>query len=430
MSLKTKIIMIVSLLGLVCIYTDYAIYRFVVFPDFIKLEQNEARKDAQRAIAAIEREIYHLDKFTTDWAYWDDAYHFIKDKNNKFIDSNLSSSVFSENNLNLICFIDLRGNVVWGKTFDLESDAGPETFNSDSVFNIRSLVHDRDAHKSNSGLMITKYGALIICSAPILRSDLEGPANGTLIMGRIINETVVQDLSKQTKLDLVLWNVGDNSIPTADKDIFSKITQDKQQRIYIEQASDSLLQCYTVFYDINNQPALFGRISIPRDIAMQGEKTVFYATLSIILAGAFFVILLLFLLNIIVSKPISTLTKNVIQLNERGELVPFSNEDRTDEIGILTLEFNSLVQKLDHEITDHKKTIGGLKAAFTEIKTLRGLLPICSHCKKIRDDSGIWNKIEAYISQHSSAEFTHGICPECVKKYYIKDFKGFPSKKQ
>jgi hypothetical protein len=49
---------------------------------------------------------------------------------------------------------------------------------------------------------------------------------------------------------------------------------------------------------------------------------------------------------------------------------------------------------------------------------LTGLLPICSHCKKIRDDKGYWNQIEVYIDQHSEAKFSHGICKECVKKYY------------
>lgn len=59
-----------------------------------------------------------------------------------------------------------------------------------------------------------------------------------------------------------------------------------------------------------------------------------------------------------------------------------------------------------------------LRKAIAEVKILRGLLPICSFCKNIRDDSGYWNKIESYISQHSEAEFSHGICPECAKKHY------------
>jgi len=57
-----------------------------------------------------------------------------------------------------------------------------------------------------------------------------------------------------------------------------------------------------------------------------------------------------------------------------------------------------------------------LKAAFSKVKTLSGLLPICASCKKIRDDKGYWNQIELYIGSHSEAAFTHGICPECSKK--------------
>ncbi len=59
-----------------------------------------------------------------------------------------------------------------------------------------------------------------------------------------------------------------------------------------------------------------------------------------------------------------------------------------------------------------------LKKALSEIKTLSGLLPICAYCKKIRNDHGYWEQIEGYIKKRSLADFSHGICPECMKKYY------------
>jgi DNA-binding NtrC family response regulator len=62
-----------------------------------------------------------------------------------------------------------------------------------------------------------------------------------------------------------------------------------------------------------------------------------------------------------------------------------------------------------------------LKQSMKEINTLRGFLPICANCKKIRDDQGYWTQIETYISMHSEAEFSHGICPECVVKLYGDD---------
>ena len=78
-----------------------------------------------------------------------------------------------------------------------------------------------------------------------------------------------------------------------------------------------------------------------------------------------------------------------------------------------------------HDISKRKSTekereqlIDELQDALAEVKKLRGFLPICSSCKKIRDDKGYWTQIESYIRDHSEAEFTHSICPECTKKLY------------
>ena len=70
--------------------------------------------------------------------------------------------------------------------------------------------------------------------------------------------------------------------------------------------------------------------------------------------------------------------------------------------------------------TDKEKSaaIIELQKALDEVKILSGFLPICASCKNIRDDKGYWNQIEAYISEHSEAEFSHGICPGCAKKLY------------
>lgn len=65
-----------------------------------------------------------------------------------------------------------------------------------------------------------------------------------------------------------------------------------------------------------------------------------------------------------------------------------------------------------------RERTGELRQALSEIKTLSGLLPICSHCKKIRDDEGYWNQIESYITANSEAEFTHSICQDCLEKLY------------
>jgi hypothetical protein len=82
------------------------------------------------------------------------------------------------------------------------------------------------------------------------------------------------------------------------------------------------------------------------------------------------------------------------------------------------------------DITKRKKTEEALEEkcrrlqqALDEVRTLRGILPICAKCKNIRDDKGYWSQIESYIRDHSEAEFSHGICPACAKKLYPEFYK-------
>ncbi|MDA3956678.1 hypothetical protein [Oceanispirochaeta sp.] len=92
------------------------------------------------------------------------------------------------------------------------------------------------------------------------------------------------------------------------------------------------------------------------------------------------------------------------------------------EVGqnVIFLMMNSKRAKVNSIQSESKlnATVIDLQKALSEVKTLQGILPICSHCKKIRDDHGSWHSIEQYIHEHSDAQFSHGVCQDCAKKYY------------
>jgi PAS domain S-box-containing protein len=91
--------------------------------------------------------------------------------------------------------------------------------------------------------------------------------------------------------------------------------------------------------------------------------------------------------------------------------------DKADQLtGINSIAHNITERKQMEEALVSEKN--KLQEALLEIKELNGMLPICSSCKKIRDDKGYWNQIESYIRDHSAVEFTHSICPGCTKKLY------------
>ena len=90
-----------------------------------------------------------------------------------------------------------------------------------------------------------------------------------------------------------------------------------------------------------------------------------------------------------------------------------------------TVDLARLYHEAQEEIAARKRIeqereelIARLREALAKIRTLRGLLPICVSCKKIRDDSGYWNQLESYLREHSEADFTHGLCPECAQRLY------------
>ncbi|MDD5708628.1 MAG: hypothetical protein PHR35_22150 [Kiritimatiellae bacterium] len=84
---------------------------------------------------------------------------------------------------------------------------------------------------------------------------------------------------------------------------------------------------------------------------------------------------------------------------------------------VLTLQRKALEEKRDQAIREREE-------AMAQVKILQGFLPICASCKKIRDDQGAWSQMEVYIRDHSEAEFSHGICPDCARKLYPEFYPG------
>lgn len=88
------------------------------------------------------------------------------------------------------------------------------------------------------------------------------------------------------------------------------------------------------------------------------------------------------------------------------------------ELAALALQRSRDLQQRDAAEAGREQVIGELRNALADVKALSGLLPICSSCKNIRDDNGYWSKLETYLLEHSSIDFSHGICPDCARKLY------------
>ena len=103
--------------------------------------------------------------------------------------------------------------------------------------------------------------------------------------------------------------------------------------------------------------------------------------------------------------------------NSIKEVEVYSGPIKTGGKRVLCSTIHDISERRASE-REREKLIQELKTALNEIKTLKGIVPICSQCKKIRDDNGYWNRLEAYIEKHSDASFSHSMCPDCSDKFY------------
>ncbi len=197
------------------------------------------------------------------------------------------------------------------------------------------------------------------------------------------------------------------------------------------------------------------RVPLPVEFMSVNKESIQQIILLLGVLGAV-LMLVHWINNRLIVKPIAKFSDSVVKLSSNGGSIGMKiDQPISMELSQAAASFNLMSEKLSgtienlekqvrertSELEDSNKNlagelieitriqkekenlIGDLTEALSQIKTLSGLLPICSSCKKIRDDSGSWSQIEVYLQKHSEAEFSHSVCPECAKKLYPEFYK-------
>lgn len=145
------------------------------------------------------------------------------------------------------------------------------------------------------------------------------------------------------------------------------------------------------------------------------------------------IILIFFFLNYRVIQPIAQVTSAILRLAKKDLTVQVPQLDAQNEIGEMAkavevfremaFKLNEYVGILETASKERERLIAELQATIAEIKILRGILPICAYCKNIRNDEGYYEQIESYIHKHSGVDFSHTICPSCMKKHLPEEYE-------
>lgn len=311
------------------------------------LEKKEVTRNVERAQNAIEKEHRSLEVVGADWATWDDAYQFIADHNQAFINANLLDSAFSTKRINLMMFLDTGGQTVYAKGFDLKNNHDaplPESLVQFLKDNPQLLRGD-DNLNTISGIINLPETPVLISSSPILPSNQAGQVRGTLIVGRYLDAGVLANLQDTTQL---VWGMQPVKYLSTLQDYAQAVDLiTPSNPVTVSVIDNDRIAGYALINDILGHPILALRITVPRELYQQGQTTVYYAALFVILISLVFGALTIFIIEKLVLSRIFRLSRDVKNIGDHGFGFRI-NEMGKDELGLLTGSINHMLDDLDN----------------------------------------------------------------------------------
>lgn len=335
MKLRRKTLSIVGLTIAGLTGVLYATSSSILLGSLVKAEEQEATQVVKGVLNVFDQTADDFNSRFADWSAWDDTYAFIQNRNKEFIDSNLIPEGLANLRVNIAVFVNTSGKIVYGTGLDtkkLQLTPVPEVLKQHISLNDPLLQHPK-ADSSIAGLMLLSSGPVLITSRPILTTKSTGPIRGTLVFGRNLDAAGIAKLSKITRLPLIVHTVNDPQLPADFQKVRQKLSAKKP--ILVRILSEESIAGYALLHDIYNQPALLLRVDIPRETYRQGQISLQYLLVSVMLAGVGFIGCTLLLLERLVLFRLSSLAKGVNRVSASQDLsvrLPVTGEDELADL--------------------------------------------------------------------------------------------------
>jgi PAS domain S-box-containing protein len=348
MNLKTKIFMIISAVFIAYGACCYLIQKFIVFPNFEVLENEQVEKDMERIRLALQNEVRQIDMICHDWSSWDDAYEFVQTGSPEFIESNLVDLTFVTNRINLLYYLNHQSRVIWGNAFDLNTmtpfhlpEFPPDIFPENHPLTVFPEAQSEPGDWVLKGFLITGHGLMVVSSRPVLTSTEKGPVKGTMIMGRLITEEMTRFLNQQTQVQFIIQHIQSNP----DGTLSDKLTE--KPNVSIQRTHNRSLSVVATYADIMGKPAFRIIAEIPRSIIEKGAQSVHTSLWMIVAAGLITLITLLLIIEQTAIKPLIKLSSHAESIRRSKDLSRRIAMTEKNEIGNLSLVFDSMVGELE-----------------------------------------------------------------------------------
>ncbi len=353
---KSFLTLLASLIAAVAIL--FVTASVILIQSYSRLESLTAKQNVERVENTYRAVINQMKSTITDWSYWDDTYQFITDHNQEYIDENLPDETLASLRTNFIQFVDGNGNTVHTKLIKFD-DNGVLTSvedNFDVYHNYPSLFNLSVENPKQSGIVFLDNAPFLVIASPIIHSDRTGPSNGTLLMGRLVDQAMMNDLANQVNTNIFYYPY------PLDKTNASLIKMSgllEEGVLYPSQIIEKhVFAGYKLLRDVNGNPAAVLEVRFPRDIYNQGISTLKYLLSTLLVLVLIVLLVFYFLLDRMFFKRIMELSHDVTRINElRQPNARITSNSGNDEISKLGESFNQLLGTLEEVQGSYKMLV-------------------------------------------------------------------------
>lgn len=375
---KTILIIAATLIGLVV--AMYFISARILLKSFEELEHQKTAEDLRKVEEAFYNGLLTMDAKFIDWTNWDDAYQFVEDGNQSFIKSNLSDNTFADLRLNVMIYVHRDGRVVYMKTYDHASkQVVPVSEGMKQILLTDTLItRQPDPTRSTTGVVLLPEGPLLVISRPILNSLGEGEIRGTFIIGRLLTNTEVTQLSGLTHLKVTIEKYNQEHLPEDFRNARTRLIVG--DGIPIQPRSDSVISAYSVINDIHGTRILLMRVDSDRSIDMQGKRTMRYLLFALLLSGFVVGGVIHFLLERSVITRLAKLTEDVTGIAVQADRSARVHGTGKDEISALSTSINKMLESLERSEAENRASEQKYRTIFENVQdvfyqtTLTGII--------------------------------------------------------
>jgi PAS domain S-box len=338
MKLRGKILIIIALIIILVTMSFLVISQTIFSASSTETENQYTTMVLNNTLHALNNDLSSLNKTANDWSQYDAAYEFVRGNNPNFIERSLLDATFLRLNLNLIIFTNNDGEILFAKAINLQTEEEiplPANLTQEITNNLTQNQED------NAGFASINGTPMIMVSKPVLRSDGQGPSQGTLLMGRYLNEFELETLSNNVNISIIPVSV--SNIPSGFQNT-TLILDDSPT--YIEIKNTETIAGYSLLNGISGKPSLILKVEIPRMIYKTYEKAIFYLILSIVIVGIIGAILVYFNIDKNLLRRLDKITNSVMEVKKTNDLSSRIPVLGNDELADLAVSVNEMLQSL------------------------------------------------------------------------------------